>query len=853
MKKYRLLAFLLAGVMILMSLTSCSEKNEDIQKTDAEETVEHNEENTEGNSTEEDRTISGMSNYDKVKQKFADGIDGYTLVLNGDSSEINALASYLADVSASNGCKIYVSDKSIDGKEITFIYNENVKLGLFEYFEEEQEILYSEIGGLLRAVNCLLSLQDGGYDALIELAKKMKDIVPQFYEKNISAKNIYANNMLFQQNKPFSVAGTGENYTDVTVRLCNGEKTVTQNSAEIIDGQFTVTLDEQKGSYTEYDLYIYADGKLVQNINNVVFGELWIAAGQSNMEYALSADADGRELELNDKYLRAFYTVRETYPYEEQNDYQKGKCIWLTAANGYIKSASALGYFFATNLRESLDVPVGYLNLAVGGSAISEWLSRDTINSNADLVNFYKEKNMYVGKNDWDITLHAQITSCYNLRVSPIKVFEVAGMIWYQGENDIINGNYKRQMEVMHKQFCKDFGFENMDMPLIYTTIAPYVYNNISQCRFAEFQLELASFALENTSFSAVISNNDVSPEFDSWNSPIHPRTKKPIGERMAKSALNLVYGDVSPSESSSPALISSEIIDGSVYMTFKNVGDGLGILDGAHLKGFLICGEDGVFEKANAEIYDKDTVRVWSEYITQPVSASYAFYSATYTANLCSTYNGSSLYPALPAISVQNSNMIYTSYLDWAECDIEERFHLRPGNADISRYYPTWINGQSSTAQTELEIDENVKISGNGSLKISYLSSGYISVTPTMDAEKYGIYELFRDTETSFVQYDILRFYVKGLDDSTRFCNIVFTDTQGNKYTANGTQSSADGEFDFVSVDISNMQNISGGCVANDVLVNICAIEFVFEASLTSGTIYIDGISFGVQGGAAI
>ncbi len=251
------------------------------------------------------------------------------------------------------------------------------------------------------------------------------------------------------------------------------------------------------------------------------------------------------------------------------------------------------------------------------------------------------------------------------------------------------------------------------------------------------------------------------------------------------------------------------------------------------------------MFEKANAEIIDSHTVRVWSDYISTPTAASYAFYSATYSANLCSTEDGKALYPALPAISEQRDGMVYTTYLDWTDCDLEEIFHIRSGNVHISRYYPAWILGAKNTAQTSLAIDKTVMAQGEGSLKVNYSSAGIISVTPTMDAEKYGIYHLFNDTETVFSQYECLRFLVSGLSNTATFEEIVFTNTDGEKFTASSFVSTEGGEFDAVCVDLTSLTYASGEAADVSVLSDICAIEFVFETTDSAGTIYIDGVTF--------
>ena len=223
-------------------------------------------------------------------------------------------------------------------------------------------------------------------------------------------------------------------------------------------------------------------------------------------------------------------------------------------------------------------------------------------------------------------------------------------------------------------------------------------------------------------------------------NHPIHPIHKQPVGERMALSALGRLYGrDVAYL---APTLRDTRTEGDAIYVCFDHVGKGLELIRGNALRGFELCGEDGVFVPARAEIIAGDTVRVTSEFIPKPYAVNYAFYAMNGTANLCN----SSGIPAVPFRGGKPSDKLCYNR-DWACCDTETvwvdagyyhtqpidgyRLHIneyltRPMVRQGSEVQSAWeISPLLGTSQAAFAVDTGFKSEGDASIRLTYTVDG--------------------------------------------------------------------------------------------------------------------------------
>ncbi len=699
------------------------------------------------------------------------------------------------------------------------------------------------------------------------------------YEKTTitSFYDIYQSYMLFQQNKPVVLCGKGKKGDKITVKLVDkNNKAKRTASAKIAEnGSFKVTLSGVDGSYDEYTIVAYCRGEVFATLTNIVFGELWLCAGQSNMQFPLSDTLKGRELlkkEQGDYYIRGLKTkaLPENEPFaSDKLRTNIPDSVWVTGNEKGISSITAVGYFFAEKLRDKLDVPVGILSVAIGGSSIFSWLSRSAIDNSDILTNYLKSKNKYIpaSKISSEITTDRdaknKMTYAYNQKVAPLKNFNISGTIWYQGEADINLDStiYSEALKVLHKSYSSDFGFDKATMPLICANLASYNYEKGKFQKTSRFN-EAQALVAKSNKYIASIPIYDISLDYDDnlkkFPGAVHPITKEDVAVRMSKSALSMVYNEKNPTTA---ATVKSVKIDGSeMFITFDNVGNGLKIKSpGTALYGFTICGKSGNFVEARAIIEDKNVVKVWSEHVDNPIAATYAYSLVTLKCNLFSTdKDGNELYPVASFNTKELESPKFMQMKDWATCEISKAWH-NLGNK-YSGFFNTWYFSSPKSANASLSINKSDMAYGDGSLMLTFNGiknkKSEISISPTM--QKDGM--LFADINTNYSNLMSMTFKVKNNSDKTITIDRVDFHTGPELFYS----PSVDGEMkvhktipansDWVEVrlDLSSVflyGNASTIPLTNAVLDRVTGIDFVFShinfGSDTKCEILIDDIMF--------
>lgn len=662
---------------------------------------------------------------------------------------------------------------------------------------------------------------------------------------------IYGDGMLFQQNKHAVFAGTAKEDADITAELISADGAVAaKGSAVAKDGTFEVSFLSPSGSYDEYTVVLKENSAEFARLNDVVFGELWLSSGQSNMQYPLAQSKVGREMYENEeklsKWLRAL--ILPSYPGNTATPdftYAEPQCSidgarWVTGEDPYIYNMSAVSYFFAESLMQELDMPIGILNASLGGSSIISWLSREAIDGNSDFKNALVSNGSYIEMTDWvadEQNIYIDMAANYNHKIEALGNFRPSGMIWYQGETDVGKSReyYARAFDLMQKSYSEHFGYENALMPIIYTQLASFLYNEDTFV-IPDRNLVYTEIQRADPDSRAVITIYDIPLTFSPEVGAIHPEHKQEIGERMAFAAENLVYGGGNPH--SAATVKSYEIRDGAVYVTLDGTGDGL-VCPDRELYGFAVCGENGVYVQAQAEIVLPDTVKIWSEYVPSPKSASYAYSISNMRSNLYASVNGA---PSLPVSQFITDPAIGTHYWvdkQWADCNDEQIWHLMQGNDEYIKFYNSWVADGADV------------FCSDGVLNIN--SSGEtFSVSPLMTYENS---KLFHDADTDYSGYGKMTFLVcnNGKND-VKLEKVKFTANALRWYApeVDGTKDveaviPADGEWHLITVDLNSLYlygNEGGASYPSGRLSKVSGISFEFSGSGESD-IAIDNIRF--------
>lgn len=672
-------------------------------------------------------------------------------------------------------------------------------------------------------------------------------------EETAKLYTIYADSMLFQHSKEAILAGTGKPGNEIKAELYLGKKLIASGESTTgADGKFTVSFMAPKGSYDEYIIILYENGKDIRVLKNIVFGELWLASGQSNMMYPLGQSKTGIELWQNktklSKNLRVLMvpgypaykgeTALTMLPLDAQDDITDA--IWVTGENEYIYNMSAVAYFFAEQLMKKLNMPVGILNSSLGGTSIASWLGRETCESDKELTSYLKNKGQYVTADNWkenNQDVYADVTANYNQKIHPLKNFRPTGMLWYQGESDI---NWEKEMygkafDLMQDSYSKLFGFENGEqIPIIYTQLAPYHYG--TDTILPERNYYYTEMQQKNADSRAVISIHDLPLTHLEFAGVIHPESKEEVGQRMFYAAEGLVYGERNTYTVST--IKKTEIKDGAVYVTFDNIGDGLKA-NGEKIRGFAICDEKGVYTEAQAEIVSEDTVKIWSESVKSPKSASYAYCTSNMRSNLYTSNNGEFALPIGPFVT--DNGLMTQTWLDipWTDCETEKTwFNLQDPYSD---FYDSWTSQNGTLTYVENYL--NIKSDGNFSIK------------PTISFSDGKAERFCADAQRNWSNYSTLTFSIRnnGKEDITFDSLRLYRETfmwyspEANENHESSVVIPADGEWHEITLDLNSLYLYGNECgiiSPNNMIKYLQNIELHFTSG-DNADIDIDNFRF--------
>lgn len=421
---------------------------------------------------------------------------------------------------------------------------------------------------------------------------------------------IFSNNMLLQQNTEVKLWGWADKGQTINISPSWSKQKYTTKADN--SRKWNVTIPTPVGSYQTYTISI-SDNKSNIIFNNVLIGEVWLCSGQSNMEMPMKGFKNQPVSGSNEAILKSknknirLITVKRASSLSPQDDII-GE--WTEATPETVKDFSATGYYYGKLLNEMLDVPVGLILSAWGGSWIEAWMSKDMLADFKDIKLPTSEEDMKV-PNRTPILL-------YNSMINPIAGYTIKGCIWYQGESNYDRANqYPRLFQSMVSEWRKLWG--QGEFPFYFCQIAPY--NNPPE-KHGDFN---SAFLREAQYKSAqIIPNSGMVVLMDIGEEKcIHPRNKKVGGERLAMMALGKTYG-MTGFAYDSPTFKEMVVEENKAILSFDNAPMWLSSY-GQELKQFEIAGGDKIFYPAKAEI-KRSKIEVYSDKVSKPVAVRYAF-----------------------------------------------------------------------------------------------------------------------------------------------------------------------------------------------------------------------------------
>ncbi len=422
--------------------------------------------------------------------------------------------------------------------------------------------------------------------------------------------HILGDNMILQQNTEANLWGWDKPGTQVSVTTSWSSGKYSAKTGK--DGKWSVKIQTPKASYTPLSI-TFDDGEKT-TLSNILAGEVWVCAGQSNMEMPVKGFGNCPVKDYNKAVVEASHykgihyvkipSVMSMKPLDDAN------CEWKEVNPETVGEASATGYFFAQVINKAQDVPVGLVMANKGGSRVESWLDRDYLNKNTmeDLDSVRMAK-----KFEWD---YLRPLVWGNGTFHPILNYTVKGIIYYQGCSNVGDpaGQYTKRLADLVTQWRRDF--KQGALPFYFVEIAPYHYDNVNGdqgARLREQQFN-ASKTIPN---SGIVSTNDCVYPYEK--EQIHPCQKQKVGERLGFMALNKTYG---MKNVIGECMIFKEmkIAGDTVKVHFNNEFGAYNRFEG--IEGFEVAGEDKVFHKATAKHFWQPGSDSWNECIivTSPV-----------------------------------------------------------------------------------------------------------------------------------------------------------------------------------------------------------------------------------------
>ncbi|WP_291583717.1 GDSL-type esterase/lipase family protein [Bacteroides sp.] len=433
---------------------------------------------------------------------------------------------------------------------------------------------------------------------------------------------VYSDNMVLQRDCPLEVRGTANAGEEVTISIA-GQK---QRAKTGSDGQWCVRLKPMQAG-GPHTLTVSA-GKTRLHFSNVLVGEVWLCSGQSNMEFMLKEASTARmdipQSGNNDIRLLDMKARWRTNPVEWEvsvldslNHLQYYKdSQWTVCTSASAADFSAVAYYFGKMLQDSLHVPVGLICNAIGGSPTEAWVSRHALEfhlpvllrnwAKGDPQNWIRARaTLNVKKSTNQFQRHPyEPCYLYESGILPLDKFPVKGVIWYQGESNA--PDYETHEKLFHllvDSWRKNW--ENPELPFYYVQLSSM--DRPSWPWFRDSQRRL----LKEIPYTGMAVSSDQGDSLD-----VHPKNKKPVGERLARQALNRTYG-MKAVVPSGPLFRSAEFRKGAAYVSF-DFADGMSSSDGKALQTFEVAETEGLFYPAKAEIVG-DRIKVYSDQVKHP------------------------------------------------------------------------------------------------------------------------------------------------------------------------------------------------------------------------------------------
>ena len=449
---------------------------------------------------------------------------------------------------------------------------------------------------------------------------------------DVKPNGLFTDSAVLQQKIAVPVWGDAKTGERVTVKFQNQTVSTTAK-----DGRWKVVLKPMKAG-GPYDMTISGDNTIT--LKNILVGEVWLASGQSNMQWDVRNSYDpGADIAGSKDPMYRLYTVPRR-PLDQPTTDVDAK--WEECGPETVPGFSAVAYYFGRDLRKARNVPVGMISTNVGGTPAEAWTSREVLWADPELKSILTSYADRLGNFEKAMLDHSLAETrakakgeaqpkapqnnpanyqrpcgLYNAMIAPLVPFAISGAIWYQGESNAGAAyQYRKLFPAMITNWRKDWN--QGDFAFLFVQLAPFLKINPEpmDSNWAELR-EAQLMTTKNTAKAGMAVITDVGDEVD-----IHPKKKEPVGARLALAARAIQYGE--KVEFSGPEYHSMSLDGNKVVLTFTH-GKGISTSDGGDPKGFTIAGPDRKFYNAQAKIQGGKVV-VWCDNVVSPAAVRYGW-----------------------------------------------------------------------------------------------------------------------------------------------------------------------------------------------------------------------------------
>jgi sialate O-acetylesterase len=457
---------------------------------------------------------------------------------------------------------------------------------------------------------------------------------------------LFRDGAVLQRDKPIPVWGTAA--PGEKIRVSFGGRT--EGTIAGADGRWMIHLPAQPASSSPAALTVTGDQTV--RISDVLVGDVWVCAGQSNMELSVRANQTSADVMAGAKFPLIRQIKFPRTPAAQPAADISG--AWTACSPETVGTFSAAGFFFAREIQRVTGVPIGLVNNSHGGSPVEAWMSEAALKSDpafeaafarwreveaaypkrkadAEVAIGRWEKEAAAAKaqgkdftrrkpalpSPWGSGNLYRPSALYHGMLHPLLPYAIRGILWYQGEaNAERHEEYARLFSAMITQWRRDFG--QGDVPFYFVQLASYRKNPTADPTGRQWalmrQAQAEALKLPNTGMVVNFDNTDPSD--------LHPKNKQTVGERLAALALVCTYG-TKDREHSGPVPDAIRTDGNALCVDFSHA-------QGLHTAGrpataFELAGRDGKFVPATARI-EGHTIIVKAENLEHPVALRYAW-----------------------------------------------------------------------------------------------------------------------------------------------------------------------------------------------------------------------------------